>query len=79
MLWTSYRNHNLEYVETWARSKSGKLAGPWEQMPPLITGNKGHAMIFFTFEGAPMLVLHNNMNQPNVRGEVYDVKFTSTA
>jgi hypothetical protein len=76
MLWTSYRNHNLEYVETWARSKSGKLAGPWEQMPPLITGNKGHAMIFWTFEGAPMLVLHNNMNQPNVRGEVYDVKFT---
>ena len=76
MLWTSYRNHNLEYVETWARSKSGKLAGPWEQMPPLIEGNKGHAMIFWTFEGQPMLVLHNNMNQPNVRGEVYDVKFT---
>jgi hypothetical protein len=76
MLWTSYRQHNLEYVETWARSESGKLAGPWEQMPPLIGGNKGHAMIFWTFEGQPLLILHNNMNQPNVRAEVYDVKFT---
>ena len=45
-------------------------------MPPLIEGNKGHAMIFWTFEGQPLLILHNNMNQPNVRGEVYDVKFT---
>ena len=79
MLWTSYRNHNLEYVETWARSKSGTLQGPWEQMGPLITGNKGHGMIFRTFDGGLMLVLHNHMNQPNVRGELYDVKFTSDA
>ena len=76
MLWSSYRKHNQEYVQTQAISRSGELAGPWEQLNPIVTGNKGHGMIFRAFDGQLILILHNNMNRPNVRAELYDVMIT---
>lgn len=48
MLWASYRNGS--YVQTQARSKTGRLEGPWEQLDPLVYGDSGHGMIFETFE-----------------------------
>ena len=36
MLWSSYEKNSFGrdgYVETVARSKSGELKGPWEQLP----------------------------------------------
>jgi hypothetical protein len=42
-----------------AISDSGKLAGPWQQEDkPLYANNGGHGMIFKTFDGKLMLVLH---------------------
>ena len=75
MLWSSYERNSLgkdSYVETVARSKSGTLAGPWEQLPPLVRNDSGHGMLFRTFEGRLMLVLH----QPFVgaRGRLYEVE-----
>jgi hypothetical protein len=48
-----------------AISDSGKLAGPWrQQREPLFDENGGHGMLFTTFDGKLMMVLH----APNDRG-----------
>jgi GH43 family beta-xylosidase len=40
-------------------SDSGKLAGPWRQQDePIFKANGGHGMIFKTFDGKLMLILH---------------------
>lgn len=69
MLWSSYENGS--YVETVARSQSGELAGPWEQLAPLVKGDSGHGMLFHTFEGQLMMVLHRPFN--NARGKLYEM------
>jgi len=61
MIWSSGGAHG--YTCGIAISASGKLAGPWtQQAEPLYGNDGGHGMIFRTFEGQLMLVLH----QPNV-------------
>jgi len=72
MLWASYDNDG--YVQTVARSKSGKLAGPWEQLPPLVGKDSGHGMLFRTFEGQLMMVLHQPFR--NARGKLFDMEDT---
>lgn len=71
MLWSSYDKDG--YVQTVARSKSGKLAGPWEQLEPLVRGDSGHGMLFRTFEGQLMLVLHHPFGR-NARAKLYDIE-----
>ncbi len=62
MLWSSFGNKG--YAQTVARSESGKIQGPWKQdAEPLYTNDGGHGMIFQTFDGTRVLVLH----QPNGR------------
>jgi beta-xylosidase len=75
MLWSSYERNSFGldgYVETIARSKTGDLKGPWEQLPPLVRNDSGHGMLFRTFEGKLMLVLH----QPflGARGKIYEME-----
>jgi beta-xylosidase len=75
MLWSSYEKNSFGrdgYVETVARSKTGELKGPWEQLPPLVRNDSGHGMLFRSFEGQLMLVLH----QPFVdaRGKIYEME-----
>ncbi|RYX81641.1 glycoside hydrolase [bacterium] len=69
MLWASYENGS--YVQTIARSKSGELVGPWEQLKPLVKGDSGHGMLFRTFEGQLMMVLHRPFK--NARGKLYEM------
>lgn len=69
MLWSSYEND--VYVETVARSKSGEISGPWEQLDPLVKGDSGHGMLFRTFEGQLMMVLHRPFK--NARGKIYEM------
>ncbi|BCM94321.1 hypothetical protein IAD21_06228 [Abditibacteriota bacterium] len=69
MLWSSYENGS--YIETVARSKSGELAGPWEQLDPLVKGDSGHGMLFHTFDGQLMMVLHRPFK--NARGKLYEM------
>ncbi|MFC0680211.1 glycoside hydrolase family 43 protein [Lysobacter korlensis] len=75
MLWASYRADGAagEYVETYAVSPSGSLFGPWIQGDVLVDGNAGHGMLFETFDGTLMLVLHRGMNTPTVRPELHEV------
>ena len=75
MLWSSYERNSFgmdSYVETVARSKTGELKGPWEQLPPLVRNDSGHGMLFRTFEGQLMLVLH----QPFIgaHGKLYEME-----
>ena len=72
MLWSSYDNHG--YVETLARSQSGKIEGPWEQLSPLVTGDSGHGMLFRSFEGQLMLILHRPFRMPLARGKIYEIE-----
>jgi hypothetical protein len=69
MLWSSYENGS--YVQTQARSRTGGLAGPWEQLEPLVKGDSGHGMLFRTFEGQLMMVLHRPFK--NARGKLYEM------
>lgn len=70
MLWSSYENGS--YVQTIARSRSGEIQGPWEQLAPLVKGHSGHGMLFRTFEGQLMLVLHRPFGR-NARGKLYEI------
>jgi len=60
MIWSSFGDQG--YTVGMARSKTGKVFGPWEQIQePLVATNGGHGMIFRTFEGRLMMPIH----QPN--------------
>jgi beta-xylosidase len=76
MLWSSYEHTDepgkSSYVQTIARSASGELKGPWIQLPPLIHQDSGHGMLFHTFDGKLMLVLHRPFKR--ARGKLYDVR-----
>ena len=72
MLWSSYQggeyvsNYKTDkYVETLAYSESGKLRGPWRQLEPLLTDDSGHGMVFRSFDGRLIMVVHS----PNREGE----------
>ena len=79
--WTSYRDDR--YVLLQAISRTGNIAGPWEQLPPLSHANKGHSMQFRDFAGNMLMIMHNHMGsvtmtgeRAEVRGEIYDVALT---
>jgi len=70
MLWSSYGEGG--YIEAVARSKSGRIEGPWEQLGPLVTGDSGHGMLFHSFDGRLMLVLHHPFK--SARGRLFEVR-----
>lgn len=70
MLWASFGPGG--YIETVARSKSGELPGPWEQLPPLLQVDGGHGMLFRSFEGQLMLVLHRTNTDPYAK--IYEIE-----
>ncbi len=72
MLWSSWLE-NKQYCQTLAYSLSGRLAGPWRQLPPLLTDHSGHGMIFKTFDDRLMLVVHNPTMSPESRATIYDL------
>ncbi|MFD1884892.1 glycoside hydrolase family 43 protein [Paenibacillus wenxiniae] len=74
MLWSSYEHDS--YVQTIARSVSGKLEGPWEQLEPLVREDSGHGMLFQTVEGAWKLILHRPFRIPESRCYLFDVEDT---
>ncbi|RIX53879.1 glycoside hydrolase [Paenibacillus nanensis] len=74
MLWSSYNKEG--YLQTMARSLSGRLEGPWEQLEPLVYGDSGHGMLFQTFEGLWMLILHQPFKTPDSRAKIYEMEET---
>ena len=70
MLWSSYDKGG--YVQGLARSRSGEIQGPWEQLPPLVRDDSGHGMLFHRFDGTLMMVLHHPFR--NARGRLYEMR-----
>lgn len=70
MLWSSYERDL--YVQTIARSETGRLEGPWQQLPPLLHHDSGHGMLFRSFEGKLMLIVHRPFR--NARGKIYEME-----
>ena len=60
MLFSSFSEGG--YTQGLARSVSGHIFGPWEQLNPLFGENGGHGMLFRTLDDTLMLTLH----RPNV-------------
>ncbi|HYO09273.1 MAG TPA: glycoside hydrolase family 43 protein [Tepidisphaeraceae bacterium] len=74
MIWSSFGTGN--YTTGVAISDSGKLAGPWRQEKEAIfTDDGGHGMLFKTFEGQLMMVLHSP-NEGSERPRVFEMEDT---
>lgn len=71
MLWSSYSADN-KYIQTVARSRSGTIQGPWEQLSPLVYEDSGHGMLFHAFDGTLLMVLHRPFK--NARGKIYEMR-----
>ena len=75
MIWSSFTADG--YTTGIAVSRSGTLAGPWDhQAEPLITVGAGHGMIFRTFEGALMLILHQPNTSQRERARLFELEDT---
>ena len=77
MLWSSYEHQTdgvpgSHYVQTQARSLTGELKGPWVQGEPLVKQDSGHGMLFTSFDGKLMMVLHRPFRQ--ARGKLYEMR-----
>ncbi|MDC7675942.1 glycoside hydrolase family 43 protein [Asticcacaulis machinosus] len=70
MLWSSWGNDG--YIQTQARSITGELSGPWQQLPRLLGQDSGHGMLFETFDGQLMLIVHRPFK--NARGKLYEMR-----
>lgn len=58
MIWSSWGEHR--YAEGVAYSESGTIDGPWiQQEKALKDDNSGHGMLFKTFSGEDLLVIHH--------------------
>ncbi len=74
MLWTS--GGYTGYTTGIAIADSGKLAGPWrQQAEPLYGEDGGHSMVFTTFEGQLMMVLHAP-NDRDARPRLFEMEDT---
>ena len=66
MLWSSFSMGG--YTVGVARSASGEILGPWQQLPdPLYAGDGGHCMVFRTFDGQLWLAFHRPNQSPDER------------
>lgn len=74
MVWTS--GGSTGYTQGIAISESGKLAGPWKQQDePLYNQDGGHGMVFKTFDGKIMMVLHSPNNRDS-RPRIFEMEDT---
>jgi len=73
MIWSSFGEE--QYAVGLVESLSGKIEGPWKMIPePLFKANGGHGMIFRTFEGKLMMVLHQPNQSPLERAKLFELE-----
>jgi hypothetical protein len=72
MLWSSWGEHR--YTQGIAYSESGSIKGPWIQEPEAFKGdNSGHGMLFTTFEGKRLLIIHHAKAKQRRKPQIYEV------
>ncbi|MCP5115749.1 MAG: family 43 glycosylhydrolase [bacterium] len=78
MIWSSFGDQN--YAVGLAVSESGKVRGPWKQLPePLFQKDGGHGMIFRTLDDKLMLVLHQPNSGRLERARFFELEDTGTS
>lgn len=78
MIWSSFGEQ--KYTVGLVESLSGKIQGPWKMVPePLFKANGGHGMIFNTFSGKVMLVLHQPNQSPLERAKLFELEDTGVS
>jgi hypothetical protein len=72
MLWSSWGEHR--YVQGVAYSTSGSIKGPWVQEKEALKGdNSGHGMLFRTFEGRLLFILHHAEEKGRRKPQIWNV------
>jgi len=72
MLWSSWGAHR--YAQGVAYSESGSIEGPWvQEQEPLKGDNSGHGMMFTTFEGRRLLILHHAEGDGPRKPQLYEI------
>ncbi len=78
MLWSSFGAGG--YTVGVAKSLSGNILSPWDQIPEaLYAGDGGHCMVFRTFEGQLMLAYHSPNQSPDERPYFVPIRETQTS
>lgn len=73
MLWSSLGSKGYAMGVCW--SESGRITGPWHQIPePIWAEDGGHGMVFKTFEGQLMLTFHSPNKTPNERAVFVEIE-----
>jgi len=72
MLWSSWGEGR--YLQGVAYSESGKVEGPWiQEEKPLVGNNSGHGMMFTTFEGKRLLIIHHAEGDGPRKPRLYEI------
>jgi len=72
MLWSSWGAHR--YAQGVAYSESGRIKGPWVQEERAFKGdNSGHGMIFTTFEGKRLFIIHHAEEKGRRKPQLYEI------
>lgn len=72
MLWSSWGENR--YAQGVAWSESGTIKGPWIQEKEAFKGdNSGHGMLFTTFEGKRLLIIHHAEGNGPRKPQLYEV------
>lgn len=76
MLWSSLGCAG--YAMGMARSETGEVTGPWQQLPdPLWGKDGGHGMIFRSFDGRLFMTFHAPNKSPNERPVFVEIEETA--
>jgi hypothetical protein len=72
MLWSSWGEHR--YAQGVAYSTSGSIRGPWVQEKEAFKGdNSGHGMLFTTFEGKRLFIVHHAEAKGPRKPQLYEL------
>lgn len=72
MLWSSWGEGR--YIQCVCYSESGTIAGPWVQEPdPFLADNSGHGMLFTTFNGKLLYIVHHVDGKGPRKPQLWDV------
>ena len=72
MLWSSWGEGR--YLQGVTYSESGTIDGPWiQEEKPFVDNNSGHGMLFTTFEGKRLLVIHHAEGDGPRKPQLYEI------
>lgn len=78
MLWSGFGAEG--YTVGVARSTSGDILGPWEQLPePLYARDGGHCMVFRALDGQLWLTFHHPNRSPDERPQFVPLRETESS